>query len=485
VRSALLAATTGALILVASCPAAANGRFPASNQIVFPPISSNLVVVRTTYGILISQNDAKTWNWLCEDTLALPGEHPGISNYEDPELGLTANALIAGLTAPIAGLDVSSDLGCSWSCVGGGLANQQVVDIVVRPNSPHGVLALTATPGSRADAGTSSQVFESKDDGATWAPLGTALDPTDPSLSVTTIDVAPSDSQRIYVSGTRGFGSTRTASLFVSSDDGASWTERPLMQFDPTAPGDEVAIYIGAVDPTDADRVYVRSGGDITSITHPKLTCMADTPSLGPSRLWMSRDAGQTFQLASLPLTCQMLGFALSKDGSKVYAGSYGDGVFVAPSASLTFAKTSSIHAECLATRGQELWACSDEASGFVAGVSTNDGATFTPKLHIDCLDGPIACGASAQGPLACGASANASQCRGAFYDTDLCMLSGVPACNSCGAPDAGNEADAALPPKPKQTPSCGCSMVGGKRAGGFVAACVIAAMALRRRRTR
>ena len=36
---------------------------------------------------------------------------------------------------------------------------------------------------------------------------------------------------------------------------------------------------------------------------------------------------------------------------------------------------------QCLATRGDELWTCSAEVSGFVLGVSTDDGATFTAKL--------------------------------------------------------------------------------------------------------
>jgi hypothetical protein len=402
---------------------------PAANRIVFSPTNPNLVVVRATYGLLLSSDDGKTWTFLCEDALGMPK-----MATQDPAMGLTAkSALVIGLQAP-AGLEVSRDNGCNWSCAVGRLANEAIVDVAVRQDPPDTVLALTNTPLSdHAGGGAHSQVFQSTDDGASWAPLGVALDPH---ILVTTLDVARGDPHRLYVSGTRGFGPTRTASLFASMDDGATWTEWPT----PLDTRVETAIYVGAVDPSDADRVYLRTNGS--------------------SRLLITAPsgAGLSFQTV-LRLTSQMLGFALSPDGSKIYAGSEMDGLFVGDRSSMTFRHQTSVvlgtdagprdvHVQCLAARAGELWACADEPSGFIVGVSTDDGATFSPKLHLDGVHAPIQCSAGAHLSLACGADANGSQCGGAPF-ANLCAAVGC-------TPGGGTAAQ----PRPR---SCGCSLVGAR----------------------
>jgi hypothetical protein len=471
-------------VLMQTGPVFGNGRFPAANQIVFSPSDPNLVVARTTYAVLPSDDNGTTWTYLCEDALGLPS-----TAYQDPALGLTANnALVAGLSMPTAGIDVSTDLGCDWNCIGGALAGQSVVDVVVRADNPHVVLALTSTflPAD-AGGGTFSQVFQSVDDGAAWTAIGV---PVDADVRVQTLDVTKLDPHRIYVSGTRGFGSTRTASLFISADDAQHWTESPLAQFDGSI---EDSIYIGAVDPADAARVYVRSSA---------------APAGGQSRLFVTGDSGQSFQVAeqfqvpppSLGIAAagEILGFALSPDGTKIYAGTKEAGLFVASKTDMSFVKTSSIHVQCLAARGAELWACSDEVSGFVVGVSTDDGATFTAKLPaITSLSGPIACaGATPAGSLACGATVNGSQCLNSFHlfcqtDDPRGRCGGNPidggsamdAGGGGGAADAGGQPVAAS--GSARSSSCGCALTGRQRenAAGFLAWCAAAALGLRRRR--
>ena len=451
---------------LASAPAAANGRFPASNQILFSPRDSHLVVTRTTYGILPSYDDGASWSLLCEDALGLPQ-----NAYEDPELAFTpGGSLVAGLSSPAGGLDVSMDTGCNWSCVGDALAGQSIADVVVRYAAPSAVLALTSTyQPLDAGGGTFSQVFESADDGVTWRALG---EPIDPEILVQTIDVAESDPQRLYVSGTRGFGPNRTASLLVSADDGAQWTERPIPSFDPTL---EDSVYVGAVDPADADRVYVRSSA---------------LPTGGESRLYVTSSAGQSFETAarfavptpSIVSNAQILGFALSPDGSKIYVGTQDEGLFVAAKTDLVFRQTSSIHVQCLATRAAELWACSDAVSGFVVGVSTDDGATFEPRLAtVTDLAGPVACAADSGGSLACGATANASQCTSAFQA--VCQYSLTGRCDGPDDRDTGPP-DATPPHSPLMARSGGCS-TSGSDSGPALVACgaLVAAAAIRRRR--
>jgi MYXO-CTERM domain-containing protein len=163
----------------------------------------------------------------------------------------------------------------------------------------------------------------------------------------------------------------------------------------------------------------------------------------------------------------------------------------------MVFKKTSPIAVWCLATRGQELWVCSVEASTsaigtpFVIGVTTDDGAHFTSKLPtITTLCGPLSCPAGTRTSLACNATVSGGQCQSAFdyvcelYDVDA-------ACGACRS-DAGLAADAAGVPSdgssvkpPSSTSSCGCSVGSDGGTGALAAASAIAALALARRRNR
>jgi MYXO-CTERM domain-containing protein len=490
VRHALIAAATAGAILAAAAPAAANGRFPASNQLVFAPSDPQLVIVRTTFGILRSRDAGATWSWLCEDALGLPP-----TSNEDPTLALTASdTLVAGLSL---GLEVSPDTGCTWNTIGGSLTGQLVKDLVVRPDAPHTILAITSTYGPTAGAdggaGYTQQIYTSTDDGGHWTQTGTI----DPSAVVTTIDVAASDPQRIYVSTFRGEGQQRTTSLFVSVNGGQSWTERQT-PFDPTH---ESAVFIAAVDPTNADRVYVRSEGR--------------------SRLMVTNDAGQNWTVA-LSWTDQMLGFALSPDGSKVYAGGPNAGLYVGswsgtPSTlqfqnvleQLPDGGTRSIHVQCLAARNNELWACSDEPSGFIVGTSTDDGVSFDAKLHLTTIAGAASCPSGTTSSLCTSTDMDAdppynpfgSLCNtlgvcfdgGATYPlSEACVEAGVcdfgtgssGGSNSSSGAGSSGAGDGGTSPGGAKS-SCGCSAVGGGGAAGAIAASFLALLALRRRRAR
>jgi MYXO-CTERM domain-containing protein len=482
-------ASVAAAITVAR-PALAHGSFPASNRIVFSPTDPNLIVARTTYGILPSRDDGATWSYLCEDAMGLPP-----TSYHDPTLALTANnALVAALPEPQSGLSVSTDMGCSWSCAGGAMAGQSFADGVVRPDAPHDVLALSATQQT-TDGGVAftSQVFRSVDDGATWSTMG---QPIDRAFGVQSIDVSRADAHggfRVYVTAIRGYGAARIASLFVSSDLGASWTEHPVADFDPAT---EDLLLIAGVDPMDADRVYLRTSASVAG---------------GRTRLYLSTDGGASFTVASehtvpqaavYAVTGEALAFALSEDGSRVYVGTKEDGLLVASRTDMAFTRTSPIHVQCLATRGPELWVCADQASTaaagaeFVVGMTLDEGAHLTPKLAtISSLCAPVDCPAAAPASLACNASFGGGGCGDSF--AAFCSVAIDSACGTCGA-DAGSDAggardgSAALDGGPthdasasKSTPTVGggCSASGPEEAGSTAAALVgLAALALARR---
>jgi MYXO-CTERM domain-containing protein len=480
VQKTFLAAGAASALFAFALPSLANGRFPAANQIVFSPGDPNYVVLRATYAILPSSDNGTNWRYLCEDVLGLPSDQG-----EDPSIAVTANSsILAGVPGFVGGglgLSVSADRGCNWSCMGGGLAGQSVVDLAVRPDSPSGAVAITGTyiPSDADVVNSLNQVFQTTDNGATWSALGT---PVDEAVSVTTIDVTKSDPNRIYVSGTRGYGSMREALLLVSRDSGATWAEKAIPQFDPN---NELSVYIAAIDPVDADRVYLRSNGQLGG---------------GLSRIFYTAnagaDAGTAFSLAStLPtnggfvtpvagnsdLTGELLGFALSPDGTKVYAGTVESGLWVANASDMVFTqKNPGVHIRCLATRNQELWACSDIGTGFTVGESLDEGATFTSKMtYVTSLCGPLDCAAVDGGTLGCGATSNAAAC-GSVYQ-DFCAVTDVS--NTCGK--CISEADAGPSHATStSTSSCGCSVVGGGGATGALAGLAIAAMALQRRRS-
>jgi hypothetical protein len=453
-----LAILAGGALLFVSSPAAANGRFPMANQIVFSSTDPQLIVLRTSYGILPSHDNGKTWQYVCEEALGISS-----GTLADPPIGLTRNnSLLAGVSA---GLNVSPDVGCNWNCIGGPLAGQTITDLAVRPGAPSSAVAVTGTQVVEPDSGqvvNQSQVFETTDDGAHWAPLGA---PIDPQFVVTTVEATKTDPNRLYVSAVLGFGSERTAFLFTSKDKGQTWVPSPLQaaNFDPTK---EEEIFIGGVDPTNADRVYLRSSGLVTG---------------GLSRLTVATvaaDGTAQFRAARLldvnpdsrGLTGEMLGFALSSDGSKIFIGSNEDGLLMAEASDLVFhSQNAKIHVQCLATRGNELWACAPAVDDFVgvAGVSTDDGKTFTPKLRlIGALAGPIQCAPSGAG-AACEQDANGSQC-GLSYEA-FC------ASNTCGPP-----------PDPPPPPSSSCDLAfarGGGGAAGLGATLALVGVTLRRRR--
>jgi hypothetical protein len=393
----------------------------------------------------------------------------GANATQDPSIGLTANnSLIAGVAS---GLNVSSDVGCNWNCQGGPLAGQPIADIAVRPDAPASAVAITrtyVTTDASAQDVTVSQVYETTDNGVTWTAIGKAIDPT---VTVQTIDVAKGDPNRLYVSGTRGLGSVKTASIFVSTNKGSDWTELqlPAADYDQTT---EDSIYIGAIDPSDPDRVYIRSSG-LESGGRSRLTVLTGastaTPTFTTARVF-DVEAGMQGEI-----TGELLGLALSPDGTKVYIGTKEDGLWMAAASDLKFTKKSSVIVQCLATRGNELWACSAAKSGFVAGVSTDDGATFAVKLPlIQALTGPIACNAGAgEAGTACGTTQNASQCGGP-YET-FCSFNGP-----CGVPEGGTGDE-----KAASNSSCDVSLVGGGGGALFAGAIGVLGIAAGRRRRR
>jgi hypothetical protein len=330
--------------MLVSSVAFANGRYPASNQLVIQPGNTSTLAIRTTFGTLISR-DRQNFDWICESAVGFGLD----GGTEDPGLALTSGGTM--LEGVQRGLSVSKD-GCSWAFA----LNVPVADVTAVRATPGSALAMTAQP---------IQLHLTTDDGQNFAPYGVPIDATVLGL---TLDAAPSDPHTIYVTGERSF--LGSASLFVSIDDAKTWTERPI----PLTQA-EAGAYILAIDPKNPARVYLR------------------TYDASSTRLLVTDDAGKTFTTKfSGGKSTDGLAAALSPDGSKIWIGSDFDGLQVASTTDFAFSKISFLQPQCLASDGTHLYMCLRDATNTFLVVSDNGGQTFSPLLKRCAVRGPLAC---------------------------------------------------------------------------------------------
>lgn len=325
----LLAAT-----FLAAQPARANGRYPLSNQLVVGPKDASHLAVRATFGLVLSADKGKSWHWVCEAAAQFV-------NGEDPPIEVTADNSV--IVASSSAFTTSADFGCNWALPE---SDQVIVDSDVDRSDPKRVVSAA----SLFDAGKYGFALrQSLDNGATWQPFGVAAEGY-----VLTLAIAPSQPKRIYVSTTSL--SAGTPSVVRSDDDGATWHPFVL-----PADGGPVP-YIAAIDPQNADRVYVRAptnaGGDV---------------------LFVTENAGKDWKQI-LKAKGTLAGFALSPDGSQLAVGGPTDPVQIASATDYAFSKVNELGVTCLTWTSDGIFACADQkTAGFSVGLSTDEGASFKP----------------------------------------------------------------------------------------------------------
>jgi hypothetical protein len=317
-----------------------------------------------------------------------------------------------------------------------------VADVSVQKG--HTALAIALRQGS---AGSADTVWLSKDSGTTWVQAGVDL-PIE--FRGTTLDVAPSDAARIYVSGTRSSAGVLRGAVARSKDGGSSWEVIEL-----PAPFNIAIPYLGAVDPKDASVIYARLDS-------------------APGKVLVSKDGGDSW-VKALELPGFLKAFALSPDGATVLAGGPSDGLWRASTDALSFKKVSSIPATCLAWEGERVYACSNQ---FLVSRSIDQGTSFSPLLSLPCVRGPLGCDPATSVGAVCPAMwGPIADQIGAQY------CSASMGTEDAGPPDASSEPDAGAPPEdgggasgggvPPAAGGCGGCGVGrrGARAEGAMGA--------------
>lgn|GEM_PF-3014184 len=345
------------------------------------------MVLAATYGLLVTQDRGQSWFHVCEAAFADPGQQT------DPVVALTSDGGL--LTSTFNALQRSSTGVCDFARHLGGNPSQAVPDFTV--DATGAVIAVLITT---ANGKTSNQLQESQDDGQTFHALGPPL--PDSLRLVATVDVAPSDPNRIYLSG---WGPNNAGVLLRSDDRGESYTAKPLAT---DAENDEVP-FIAAVDPTNADALYVRT--DLW-----KFDPDFGLPTASDALLY-SNDGGETFS-ELIRHGGKLFGFALSPDGQELLVG-YGDpvegggrvvdadalGIYRAQAGTDGFQKVLDGPVSCLTWSPEGVYACTGQAQrGFALGFAAPDdlkanvSATLTPLLSLLDVHGPLDCPACTSG---------------------------------------------------------------------------------------
>jgi len=361
----------------------ANGRFPTAQHLVEYPGDPQRLLLRTTFGLLLSRDSGASWSWVCEKAV-------GFRDNDDPPVDVTSSgALLVGV---FGGLRISRDGGCEWATAPE-IKDKYVKDVSVFPNDPSKAVLVVSNGSS--DGTFTNQVYKTEDDGVTWTQLGPNL-PND--LIPYTLDVAPSNPSHVYVTArldSADAGNTDLGRLLQLSAAGTAWESVPI-------PGNGDP-YLSAVDPNDEKVVYVR---------------MDDIET---DRLVVSRDAGNTFTEAmSAAGTPGMLGFALSPDGKTVLLGVDPNGLYRAPASTLVFEQIQDFRVQCLTWTTNAIYSCSSYfldgsfvEAGFLLGRSADNGASFSPLWRrLGDVVGPIECAAGTTSEKLCPGTWPTVQCN-------------------------------------------------------------------------
>ncbi|MFL5318898.1 MAG: hypothetical protein ACJ790_04520 [Myxococcaceae bacterium] len=333
-----------ALLLLVAATASAHGRRATSVSIRGEPGSSELAV-GMTFGILVSENGAKDWYWVCDQAV-------GYNDLLDPKLLWAKNgALYAALSDKVVR---STDRGCSWS----ELPDFSGIGAADLAESAQGELfAVTQR------FGVPNKLYRSTD-GVKFN--ATSLERTN--VFFTSVELAPSDPQRFYVSG--WFNEPIAAFLYRSDDGAQTFTEvTPTMQ-------SQIDFALLAVSPANKDVIFARALGQDSSVL-----------------LIKSTDAGASFRTVLLPAS-PLRDVLVSSDGHTVLASAIG-GVFKSTDDGETFTKVASPSDNgCLWSNGSTTYVCGSPApDGFSVGLIDVSSGAVTPLLAaLSDIKGPKQC---------------------------------------------------------------------------------------------
>ncbi len=363
VRSLVL----GSLFLVASAAAVhANGRPAGTSTINFRQGAEQHIAAGMTFGLVVSHDGGATWRWFCEDAIKYGGMY-------DPDYAYSPTGALFATTFD--GSLVNRD-GCSFnvtpfatkfiSAVALGPTGQVFTGLVHPADPP------TSDPGD-------SKIYRSSDDGLTF-PVSAM--PAAVGLWWSSIEVAPTNAMRVYLSGYRLDNGNRLFELYKSDNGGTSYTAITTNGITTTR---NSTIEIVGISKLNQDHIYAR-------VTYQNENSISDA-------IYRSTDGGTSW--TNIYAKSDELAFVVRANGDLV-AGGKNTGVSVSrsPSNGGTWeVLTNPPHVNCLVenTAG-EVWACTQN---FGSPAVMSDGAgimkstdlvTWTNVLKYQDILGPAEC---------------------------------------------------------------------------------------------
>jgi len=389
-------------------------------------------LVRTNRGLIIEDAAGGTFRIVCNDAFeASLAEVPPV--VIEPDGGLLLGTYLGGLIR-------SSPDRCSFESVAGAFDGLYPIDL--KANAA-GTVYAAVLPFD----GSSAELFESTDQGRSGSSL--TVMPGAP----TALQIAPSDSSRLYVSITTAEGNLSFGSLLTSADAGRSFEEHAI-ELDAS----ELRVFVLAVAPQQPQLLFVRT---------------QSRDGITPERLLRSEDGGQTFEtVLSVPGPISAL---VQADGT-VWAGA-ADGLYRSEDGGRSFSRTEAndlSRVTCLAARGNTVYACAYSAGQFGVLVSTNGNGAFEWFLRFPQVTARLDCPSD---------SDEGARCADAFADWSEEQAP--------SAAETAGSGGASISPSSNERPTAsGCQLAPGQLAlpslallpGGLLA--LAALRRFRRRRT-
>ncbi len=387
-------------------PAAAEAHAPPQATGIFPVLGSSEVArwVRTNRGLITFAGEAAEPRLLCHEA------YGAVLSETPPLIVGPAGALVATFGAGI--VRVAPD-GCSATPVQAPLGERRVLDMAISQDGSRHYLLISPS------ATEQGALLTSDDDGSTFTEAA-ALD-----VFGTALRISPSNPERIYVTAQRETEDGQPAhELLVSTDDGTTFKNLVVELLD-----SEVRAFVLAVDPTDEQRVFLRT--------------LAGNPD-DPERLLLSEDGGESFSVVFEGVG--PLAFAI--DETNAWVGGR-DGVARSADRGKSFQvmPDAPTLVGCLVAEQGSLSVCGYQDNEFGVVRLAADGQSFVRDLKFSEVTQQVACPADAPVLSSCGP----------VFQHWLEEVSGVAPLPVGPSPGAGGSigGSAAEPTKPASTSSC------------------------------
>jgi hypothetical protein len=340
-----------------------NGRPAATIDVHFQPGAPDTITLQMTWGLATTHDGGASWYWSCEEAVGFGGDY-------DPDYEYTASGLLLATTTSFDGLRMTRDL-CDWAPAPLPLGptdrntpGKHVAQIEV--GSDGTIYAAVSTA-------TDMQLYVSVDDGVSFAPRSLPEAGVDAWIS---LEVAPSQAGRLYLTGHRFVVDHREWVLLRSDDAGMTWTPLSAAPFTIGDPDGE--LQIATIAPNDPDLVFAR-------------VFQVSGVSIGDD-VYRSDDGGDTW--TRVFQSGDHVSAVVVRESGEVVLATRTSGVHVSSDGGQTFGEpVAATLINCMTERDGLLWGCGRSfAPDLMALGTSKDAVGWEMVTRFDLYCAPVAC---------------------------------------------------------------------------------------------